>query len=86
MLLPRAPEKFLAFRAVSDNRAALEAILSLYADSVATYSSVGVADARQSAAASGGRCSPNSVDTLGVPTVGEKQLMLRSLKRAAVTS
>ena len=29
--------------------------------------------------------SPNSVDTLGVLTVSEKQLMLRSLKRAAVT-
>ena len=29
--------------------------------------------------------SPNSVDTLGVLTVGVKQLMLRSLKRAGVT-
>ena len=27
---------------------------------------------------------PSSVDTLGVLTVGEKQLMLRSLKRAGV--
>ena len=33
----------------------------------------------------GSSFSPSSVDTLGVLTVGEKQLMLRSLKRAGVT-